>query len=461
MTKKILLLFFISQLMLSCFAFSLKKNQDSTQDKLKYLNLEYWEKYQDDNLIYNLQKAFDNNIDLKIANLKVKESDKIVKLSLSQELPQITFDGQLGRTFASSDLYRGDNNFQIYSYKLSRFLLPVTASYEIDIWGKNRLRTKGQKQTLKMVQQDERSTYIILASTLAVDYYNLVKTDKLLELHKKLFDLSDKTLNLVSNKEKIGLASIDDVLSAKENKAQIEAGINDLETNKDVLQNQIAYLLSDKLFEDIKRSSYDKINTLDSTPETLNSSIILNRPDVIAARENILKADYEARVAKRDLLPSFTIMGTFGFNGYTSLSKIFGAHTGMADLWLMPNWDIFDGGRKYNIIKLRKLEYEQAQKEYEKAVIASIQEVNDTLAILKKENKNYKLSKYISEITDTKAQLKLNNKNFGLANELDYILYQTAQILAQEKLVSDKINYIISSINLYRASGGADYTQNL
>ena len=201
MTKKILLLFFISQLMLSCFAFSLKKNQDSTQDKLQYLNLNFWEKFQDDNLIYNLQKAFDNNIDLKIANLKVKESDKIVKMSLSQELPQITFDGQLGRTFASSDLYRGDNNFQIYSYKLSRFLLPLTASYEIDIWGKNRLRTKGQKQSLKMVQQDERATYIILASTLAVDYYNLVKTDKLLELHKKLFDLSDKTLNLITNKD--------------------------------------------------------------------------------------------------------------------------------------------------------------------------------------------------------------------------------------------------------------------
>ena len=114
-----------------------------------------------------------------------------------------------------------------------------------------------------------------------------------------------------------------------------------------------------------------------------------------------------------------------------------------------------------NILKLRKLQYEQAQKEYEKAVIASIQEVNDSLAILKKENKNYKLSENIAQITKTKAQLKLNNRNYGLANDLDYILYQTAEILAQEKLVSDKINYIISSINLYRASGGADYTENL
>lgn len=112
-------------------------------------------------------------------------------------------------------------------------------------------------------------------------------------------------------------------------------------------------------------------------------------------------------------------------------------------------------------MKLRQIELDRIKVEYEKAVLASIQEVNDALALLKKEDKNYKLALETLNIQKEKEKLKLANKNFGLASEIDYILYQTASILAQEKYVSDKIDCVISSINLYKAVGGVDYSENL
>lgn len=177
--KKILyILFLILQFASFCFA----KNEQ--EDKTEYLNLNFWSKFQDEILIDNLKTAFENNLDLKIAAYKVKESEKIVKLALGEELPQIDFEPLIGQTFSSSDEHFG--SLVINSYNQSRFLLPLYVSYEIDIWGKNRLKTKSKTQSLKMIQQDEKSTYILLSSAIGADYFNLIKIDKTLDIEKKL-----------------------------------------------------------------------------------------------------------------------------------------------------------------------------------------------------------------------------------------------------------------------------------
>ncbi len=428
------------------------------QDKRQYLNLPFWEKFNDEILINNIIKAYENNPDLKIADTKIKESEKIVKLSLAEELPHINFEGMLGRTFASSDMLRGKNNFMIYNYSQTRFLLPLTASYEIDIWGKNRLKTKSFKESEKMLKEDERAVYIALTSAIAADYFNLIKTDKTLELQKELLELNKKLLNITKTKEKNGLATIDNILEIENKTAQNELIINNLEAKKEIFENQLDYLLGDKLFSKIERNTYDNVTILNEVPDEINSSIIINRPDVKSSAYNILRANYEAKSAKRDILPSFTIMGTLGFNGYSHGTHLFSPNSGLADLWIIPNFDIFDGGKKYHLMKLKKLEYKRAQEEYEKAVLSSIQEVNDALAITKKEKNNLKISSKILEIQSQKLRLKEINKIYGLADELDYILYQQAQILSQQKLIDDKINYVISTINLYKSVGGVDFT---
>ncbi len=448
----IFLIFLISQLFAFCLALE--------QDKKQFLNLSFWEKFNDEILISNIMKAYENNPDLKIADTKIKESEKIVKLSLAEELPHINFEGMLGRTFASSDMLRGKNNFMIYNYSQTRFLLPLTASYEIDIWGKNRLRTKSFKESEKMLKEDERAVYIALTSAIAADYFNLIKTDKTLELQKQLLELNKKLLELTISKEKNGLASIDDALEIKDKTAQIELLVNNLEAKKEIFENQLSYLLGDKLFSKVERNTFDNITLLNQVPDEINSSIIINRPDVKSSAYNILRADYEAKSAKRDILPSFTIMGTLGYNGYTHGTHLFAANSGLADLWIVPNFDIFDGGRKYHLMKLKKLEYKRAQDEYEKSVLASIQEVNDALVMSKKEKKNLKISSEILDIQSQKLKLKEISKESGLANELDYILYQQAQVIAQQKLVDDKINYVISTINLYKSVGGVDFTNS-
>lgn len=183
----------------TAFAKSKVKNkpQKNADNKIEYLNLNWWNKFEDPLLTEYLLIAYRHNHDLKIASLKVQQGQQIVKQSLSQELPSIQFSGNFARTFRSSDTYFGD--MVIPNYNQSNFLLPLTMNYELDLWGQNHLQTKSTKQRLEMLKQDERATYIGLTSALAANYYNLVKLNKLIEIQKELID-SQKTVLTMTEK---------------------------------------------------------------------------------------------------------------------------------------------------------------------------------------------------------------------------------------------------------------------
>ena len=164
--KKIIFLLTIILVFLAVCSSAEAKVQKAQINKYDYINIPFWQKYNDEILINHLDNMFKNNFDFKIAAYNIEESERIVKLALSDELPQIAFNGYVGRTLTSSDEKFGD--ITIPDYAQYRYLLPLTLSYEADIWGKNRLKTKSSKKQLEMQNEDERSLYIILTSDFTI-----------------------------------------------------------------------------------------------------------------------------------------------------------------------------------------------------------------------------------------------------------------------------------------------------
>ena len=175
---KILLTLFILLCTVSLADAKTKSNSNENY-RLEYLNLDWWQKYNDPVLTDYISTAFKNNQDLKIATLNVKQSEQVVKQAFASQLPQLGFQGDVFRDFSSADIKFGD--VVIKDYSQSNFFLPLTMSYEVDIWGENYLKTKSFKKQLEMVKQNERASYISLTSAVASEYLNLVKLDKLIK----------------------------------------------------------------------------------------------------------------------------------------------------------------------------------------------------------------------------------------------------------------------------------------
>ena len=310
-----------------------KQKKDKEQQKIEYLNIQWWEKYNDPLLSGYIQELYEKNHDLKIAALKVKEGENIVKISFANELPQVSFDGNLARTMKSSDQYFGA--MVIPDYAQWGYLLPLTASYEIDIWGQNRLTTKSVEKQLEIIQQQERASYIALTSAFAATYFNLVKTDKLVELQKDIVKVQEEIVSKTQKKYDNGLCSVNDLLNEQKFLTSQKEILNNLTHSQEVLENQLRVYLSDN-DKEIKRISCENLSVLSDLPQQIESTIIEQRPDYIQAEDAIKKIGYDVRVARRDFLPKFIIYGQIGLNAY-HWDKIFNRPSQLANAGIMPS----------------------------------------------------------------------------------------------------------------------------
>lgn len=436
--------------------FAKTKNIQDNND-LQYMNLTWWQKFNDQKLNDYLMTIYKNNPDLKIATIKNKQSQQVMKQAFANQLPQLYFNGTMQREFTGSTQRFGD--VVIPDYNQAHYILPLTMSYEVDLWGENYLKTKSLKKQIEMTTQDERASYISISSNFASNYYTLVGIDKLIQNQKDLLEIEQNIVNLEEQKYNSGLCPIAEVLSEKQSLTQMQERLNSLEERQDIVINQLITQLGDRMLTKIDRSNYDSISAI-PTPNEISTEYIGNRPDVQKAELYIQKTGIDIKVARRDFLPKFRVYGQIGFNSY-DWCRMFAPHTFLSTAGVAPSLDLFTGGYKKAILKYNKLEYEKALQIYEKAILTSIQELNDAMMSIKTANSNYEKSKERFNLEKEKLDLSNNQYKIGGRAKLDNMKDQQNILIVEEDMVTNNINRVISTINLYKATGGKDFTQDL
>ena len=448
-------LLFLTLFILLCNTSTLYAKETPKEDyRLSYVNINWWRQYNDENLVDLMMKTYKNNQDLKIATIKSKQADQAVKEAFANELPYLGLSGNIGREMPSATTRFG--NLIIPDYSQTRFLLPLTMTYEVDIWGENRLKTKSIEKQRDIIKQNERASYINLTSEVASNYFNLIKLDKLIKNQEKLVELQKKITGMEEIKYKNGLCSTVEVLVERQALTVFEEELNDYKNKQDTIYNQLIVLLGERDAKEIMRNSFEQI-TLPNVPESISADAISQRPDLIKAEDYIKKIGYDVRVARKSFLPKFTIYGQAGFNAYNNFSHLFDSHTFLANVGILPSIDLFTGGAKLAHLRYNKLEYEKASELYEKVLLTSIQELNDSLTTAKISKKNY--DKAVERVGIEKEKFSLSEKslNIGSKSQLDHLKAEEAVIMSERAEISNKINYLISTINLYKAVGGVDY----
>lgn len=449
--KKFFIILFLTILYIQVPAFA-KTSVPQRANHIEYMNLAWWEKYNDEYLSNNLLKLYENNYDLKNAALKVKENEQAVKMQFSNELPQLGLSGQLYRDLRSSMQQFGD--MQIPSFAQYNYYLPITASYEVDIWGTNRLRTKSMKQQLEIVKQAERATYIALTSDFAVDYFNLIKADEFLKIQNELIKNQEAIVSKIKDKYDIGLCSINELLAEQRILTTLREERNRHIKTRDILIDTLRVYLSDST-DKVVRNNYDNITVLEYIPQEFSTEIITNRPDFKQEEANIKRIGFDVRIARREFLPKFTIFGQIGLNAY-HLDTLFNSASQMFSAGILPSLDLFSGGRKIALLKLKKFEYEEALNNYQKTILTGIKDVNSGIVEYKEALANHK---------ESSERLKMQNKTYclaedkaliGSASDLDVLYAKELYLMVKKDDVSNKINSIISTIGLYKAVGGID-----
>ncbi len=186
--KSLLLLFILFFFTQSCFAVDIQE-----------LNIEFFNRFNDEYLNCYIQDALNNNHDLKKAGYVVEQYRQQTKYSFGRELPALSVSANyLGIKVPELD------TFQL---KENAFILPFIASYEADFLLKNRDKTRAVKKSYEASQYHEKAVYLALLSDVATVYTNILQYDDLIKNQTEILKNQEEILNRSNKKFERGIIS--------------------------------------------------------------------------------------------------------------------------------------------------------------------------------------------------------------------------------------------------------------
>ncbi len=415
---------------------------------LDYINYSWWLSLNDKNLERYILRGILNNNDLKISKLKIDEYSKYVKYTFGLELPT------LSTSLNYSDIKKLPmGNINIKSDSLT---LPLTVSYELDLFGKNRRKTKSTKLQLESYKYQLHSSYISFVSGLSTLYFNIMKYNGILDYYEQLIQIENQILDNITLKNLNGLLTETEINETKQNIKKLNNEKMDLSKIRDSLLTQFAVMLGEdpNSIKSLKISKLDELDTLESKMlMPVSSDIIFKRPDVMAYEREMEKAKVDIEVARREFLPTLSIDGSLVFNNMASGGFFSSANTIRA-LMIGASQTLFVGGRKKANLAMMNLKYEQMFENYKKVTLQAIKEINDSLMnifydLIINNNNEQNL---LMELDNYKND-KIKYKN-GLISRIDLLTKKRKLIQLKIDFVNSRIQNYIDCVSLYKSVAG-------
>ena len=412
-----------------------------TENKFDYINLNWWQSFNDTYLNEYIIKAIENNKDLKMASLTIDEYYQNVVAQRSSQLPTIN----AGFLPGYSDFGNGASD---------SYAFPIMASYELDIYGKNSNKTDSVRKVWESSILDERAAYIAIASAVGSTYINVIKLDAMIDLQEDIVKLRKEIFEMMEISNAEGMSSTSDLVKANQAYVAGVTELTDMKKNRTKMLHQLAVLVGDSPnnIEEYKRADYKTLAFSGVIPESVASEIIMQRPDYLKAEKMLEKAGIDVKIARKECLPAVNLGGLVLFNAQNigSLFTTSNALWGLGGGLLHP---IFAGGRIKANLKSKKIAYEKSLKNYEKVNLTSMQEVNDTLVSINMDKVKLSKQKEIQTLEQKDFELSKLKYNEGVIAKLD-LNQREENLLSVNKMVyASEFDCLVDYISYYKAVG--------
>ena len=396
-----------------------------------------WQSYfTDARLDQLISAALVNNRDLRVSMLNIEVARAQVGLSRANEFPTVDVQGTHTR----------ETGLQT----IDTVGLAV-AGYEVDLWGRVRSLTDAALAQLAATAEARKAAQISLIASVANAYYAMAGDQALLDVAEQTLKTRTDTLQLYQLRFDNGVASSIDLQLNKSLVETARVAFVSAKRQRALDQNALELLIGGPLPPQLPAApAWDEM-ALPDVPTDLPSDVLLKRPDVLQAEQQLIAANADIGAARAAFFPTINLTGSYG-TASTSLSHLFehSAWTFIPQVTL----PIFDAGRNRNNLRVSEAQRDIATAQYEKAVQSAFRDVADALA-----GRATLVDQLAAQQAETDAEserFKLSNLLYtnGVASSLDLLDAQRSLFTSQQLLVQAKLALLQNRIAVYRALGG-------
>ena len=417
---------------------------------------EWWKNFNDSELDSLVGRAVRSNLDLRIAEARVREARAQYGIASADLWP--TVDGSssyarqrqsqhqpvIGAVPLSPDLF--ENNV---------YQAGFDSSWEIDVFGGKRRAKEAAGAQVSASEFGRRDVLITLLGDVARNYVDLRGYQGRLAIALENIEAQEKTLAITRDRFAKGLSSDLDVQQASTILATTRAEVPTLESSIQTSMHRLEVLLGQQ--PGTLQAELTQASPIPAQPPVvpvgLPSELLLRRPDIRQAERQLAAATANIGAAKADLFPKFFLTGAAGFES-VSASDWF---TGGSKLWSVGptmQWRIFDAGRIRGNIKVQNARQEAALATYEKTVLTAFEEVENGLVLYAKEQ--VRRRSLLDAVVSSQKSLDTANKLYanGLTDFLRVLDAERSLYQSQDSLVQSDRTISANLISLYKSLGG-------
>lgn len=402
----------------------------------------WWLSFGDPMLAQLVEEARTHNPDISLAAARVAEARATEQVSRSLLQPSIGVGVEAAARREVSPFGRAQESLAV--------LPAFRASYEVDVFGKNRARVDAAEANVAASKAAEESARLSVTAASASGYVTLLALDARLAVLKQTLQSRAEALKFARDRAEVGYTS---QLELRQAQAEYEATaqqIPQVETQIARQENAVA-VLTGILPATITRGGDLAGLAQPATPLILPSDLLRRRPDVAAAEYRMAAADAQMRSARAQFMPSINLGASAG----VALSDLLSNPVSIWSIGGSVLAPIFQGGRLQGQYDVATAQRDQAAWAYRATALNAFREVEDRMIGLKKlDEQQVSLFGQQAAVSEVVRHTR-NRYRAGYISYIEQLDAERALLsieLALVQLRADRLNMLIS---LYQAVGGS------
>ncbi|MGB7842591.1 MAG: efflux transporter outer membrane subunit [Salinimicrobium sp.] len=417
------------------------------QDSLSMAEVSWRELFTDPVLAAHIEKALQNNIDIRIALQQIEAAQAYLKQGKAAYLPSLNTNAS-----AAHQELPGNNQNLYGKSSVDQFELTADLSWEADIWGKITSNKRAFQASYLQSVAAHKAVKTELIANLASMYYQLLALDEQLMITKQTVSNRENSLETIKALKEAGNVT---EVGVKQTEAQLyraQAVLLDLKNEIRLLENAFSIMLGEAPHP-IERTSLEKQHI--DTPLKIGVPVQLlrNRPDVLAAEYSLVNAFQLTNVARSNFYPSLRLNASAGFQSL-DLADLIDTNSLFASIVGSLTQPIFNRRQIRTQYEVAQAEQEMAFLDFRRALLIASREVSDALynyetAVEKIEVINNEYEAY--DLATSYSEELLNN---GFANYLEVLTARENALSTRLQLIDVRFNELNAMVNLYQALGG-------
>jgi NodT family efflux transporter outer membrane factor (OMF) lipoprotein len=428
----------------------------------------WWTVFNDpvlDSLICN---AYQQNLSLRVAGMRVLEARGQLAIDVGNLLPQMQtatggfawngISNATANNFLQFSAPPGslppDISFPPFKRWYGQWNEGFNLSWELDFWGRFRRAVEADSASLDASVENYDDVLVTLLGQVATTYAQMRITEQRITYARQNVELQRETLAIAEARFKAGTVTKLDVAQARSTLEQTEATIPGLEINLRQFNNQLCILLGMPPEELRARLGPGPIPTAPvEVAVGIPADLLRRRPDVRKAERQAAQQSAEIGVAEAEFYPHISITGTWEYQA-EFFKNLWGPQALAGSVGPTFTWNILNYGRILNNVRVQDAKFQELVATYQNAVLSAAQDVENGLVTFLQAQQQTKYQAASVKDADEAVQIAVAQYKAGIVDFTRVTQLEQTLVTQQDTLAQDQGQIVTGLIQVYRALGG-------